>query len=166
MVTLSARLPHALLVVAYFMVAVPGVMPVTMPVVETVAAVLTDLLHVPPADAAVKVTGAPIQTLAGAVICGSPGAVSTVMALIARTEVHALVIVYMTVSEPADTPVITPVADTVARLVLLMLQAPPVVASDMARVLPGQTVTAPPITLTVGIEPTVTSHVATAEPTV
>jgi hypothetical protein len=163
---LSDRLPQALLVVVYLIVAAPGNTPVTSPAGETVAAVPEDRLQVPPPDAAVKLTGAPMQTLEGPEIRGSPGAGKTVIAFIARTDAHALATVYTTVSSPADIPVITPVGVTEARLVLLMLQTPPPVGSVIVNMLPGHTATVPPIGPTDGIGPTVTTQVANAAPTV
>jgi hypothetical protein len=44
------------------MVAVPGAMPVTMPVADTLATEVAVLLQLPPVVVSVRVTGLPVQT--------------------------------------------------------------------------------------------------------
>ena len=65
---------------------------------------------------------------------------------------------------PAETPVTTPVAETVAIEVDELLQVPPPVASLSVIVAPAQTVESPEITPTAGVKLTVIAKVAMAVP--
>ena len=68
------------------------------------------------------------------------------------------------VAVPADTPVTVPVLPTVATVVVVLLQAPPVVASLNPVVDPAQTVAVPVIVPADGNGLTVTTLVAAAVP--
>ena len=70
----------------------------------------------------------------------------------------------MIVAVPADTPVTSPLAFTVAMPVALLLHVPPAVASVNCVVLPIHTVCVPVIAATTGAEPTVTVLVTCVVP--
>lgn len=67
MILVATAVPQ-LLVTLYFMVSVPVVSPVTVPVVFTVAIVVNTLLHVPPLVASVRVMVEPTHTAAAPAI--------------------------------------------------------------------------------------------------
>ena len=68
------------------------------------------------------------------------------------------------VALPTATPLTTPVLLTLAIAALLLLQVPPVVASDRVDVYPAQAVAAPVMAATTGSGLTVWFFVATAVP--
>jgi hypothetical protein len=68
------------------------------------------------------------------------------------------------IAVPADTPVTTPVALTVAFAGVELVHVPPVVALVNVVVPPGATVVAPVVVLTIGIALTVITLVAAAMP--
>jgi hypothetical protein len=68
------------------------------------------------------------------------------------------------VTEPAETPVTTPDALTVATAALLLLHTPPLTASANVVLAPGQTVVVPVIEPAVATPLTVIADVAVAEP--
>ena len=122
------------------MLVVPGPeTPVTTPLVEfTVANEVLLLLQVPPVVASPKAVDKPTQTEATPVI--AVGEVFTVTWIVVRQ----LPTVYVMLGVPAVTPVTTPPA-TVASAVLLLLHAPPLVASLSAVVKPVHTIAVPAI---------------------
>lgn len=79
-----------LLVTEYEMESVPVVMPVTRPVVDTVA-LLLDAAHVPPATASERPRVVPRQTLSPPVMVPAEGNGFTVTTWVAATVPHALV---------------------------------------------------------------------------
>ena len=99
------------------------------------------LLQEPPVVASVSNVVKPAQTLAVPVIEAGKGLTVTLVVVIQPVGK-----VYEMVTVPADTPVTTPVPEpTVALLVLLLLQVPPVVASVNAVVKPAHTLVVPVI---------------------
>ncbi len=111
----------------------PVATPVTIPVVlPTMAFAVLLLDHVPPGVALLSVMVAPGQTDDAPVVAES-GFMVTVVVVI-----QPLLIKYVIVAVPADTPVTTPVVPTDATLVLLLLQVPPDVALDSVVVVPAQ----------------------------
>ena len=111
--------------IVYDIVEVPTLilLAVTVPSVPTVATVVVVLLHVPPPVASVSAVVAPWHTLAMPVI--ATGCVFTVTTVVAKQLSTPHVIVEV----PTLTPVTTPVPDTVATEVVLLLHVTPVVAS-------------------------------------
>ena len=122
----------------------PGVTPVTVPLMEpTVATDVLALLHVPPVETSLSVILEPAATVkipeSGA---GVGLTVNTIVALLVPSE-------YEIIQVPAVTPVTTPVEEpTVAIPVLLLLQLPPEVVSDKVLVEPTQTLAIPLMGLT------------------
>jgi len=121
------------------MTAVPAIPPVTMPVVDPIAAIVVLLLlQVPVVVASVSVVVKPEHT------DKVPEMLTGVGLTVTTAEVTQPVDkVYQTVSSPTDTPVTSPVPDIVA-LGLLMLHVPPP-ASVSAVVAPTHTVKVPEI---------------------
>jgi len=108
------------------MVAVPVVLPVTVPSVPTVATIVLELLQVPPPVASVSAVFDPWHTLAVPVMIA--GCVFTVTTAVA-VQVPPLY-VYVIVDVPTPVLVTSPVVEPiVAASVLLLLQVPPVVES-------------------------------------
>ena len=108
------------------MLLVPAAIPVTVPAEGSI--VPTDrllLVQVPPLVASLRVTEPAGQIAELFVI--EEGVVLTVTTAV---MIHVLVPVYLTVAVPALTPYTRPDGLTVAVPVGLMLQVPPVVASD------------------------------------
>ncbi len=131
-----------------------------MPIVATATLAL---LHVPPVVVLVSVVPVPIHVVSvPPIAAGSAFTVTTVVAVPAQP--NPLVTVYVITVVPADTPVTTPVAPTVATPALLLLHVPPVVA--LARVVvPFEHIVVPPvIAATVGSGFTVITLVAVAVP--
>ena len=114
-------------------------MPVTTPLAETVAVVLL-LLHVPPDTLSDNMMDEPVHTLEGPVIVPGFDVVLTVMVIVAVAVPHVPVTTYIIISEPDVTPVTIPDAEPiVATAELLLLQMPPVIASDNVIVEPTHT---------------------------
>jgi hypothetical protein len=116
---------------------IPALILVTRPPVETVAMVGTVELQVPPVVASVNRSVLPTQTDG---LCGviATGALFMVTIFVA---VHPEVSTYEMVLVPMLTPVTTPVVFTVATPGVLLLHAPPPVASVNAAVPPRQMLT-------------------------
>ena len=131
------------------MVDVPAVPPpVTTPAVEMVATPVAELLHIPPATPSESVMVNVWQTGALPTIADGCGLTVTTAVLLQPPAM-----VYVIVAVPADTPVTSPVADTVAVPVLLHVPLP--VASVSAVVDPAHTLKVPVMAAGVGF--TVTS---------
>ena len=103
--------------------------PVTTPVVETVASAEFVMLHTPPARPLDNAIVPPGHTLVGPDIVPDPDDGPTVMILVAVASPQLLNMVYDIVSVPGVTPVKTPSAVIVA-WPLLLLHAPPATLSD------------------------------------
>ncbi len=118
------------------MIAVPCVLPDTMPVlVPTEATVLSLLLHVPPADVLANVVVAPTQTV-GVPVTGA-GIGYTVTTAVA---IQPVAIVNVILDVPAAMPVTTPEDElTVAVATSLLLQVPAPEALDRAVVVDWHT---------------------------
>jgi hypothetical protein len=114
-------------------VTVPADTPVITPEFVTVALAVLLLIQVPPVVGD-SVAVLPTQTDAGAVTTGKALTVTEEVVLLHPVDVW----VNVNVTEPADTPAITPEFVTVALAVLLLNQVPPVVGDNVA-VLPTQT---------------------------
>jgi hypothetical protein len=124
---------------AYVIVALPKATPVTTPDVPTVATPVLLLLHVPPEVASLSVADNPTHILGVPVIAAIGETVATVVLL----HTPAL---YVMVAVPALTAVSTPVVEPiVATEVLLLDQAPPLVALLSDEVLPAQSSVVPAI---------------------
>lgn len=143
------------------MVLVPLETPVTVPAKIVATAVLL-LLQVPVSVVSANAVVAPTYAVNVPVMAPTVGVVVTTNAAVLLVEPQELLNVYDTESDPAPTPVTTPVLElTVAIEVLLLLHAPPVVASVKVTVPPEHTVSVPPIaTGTEGAAFTVTTAVA------
>jgi len=103
-------------------------MPVTMPVVDILPAVVFVLLHVPPPVASLSEVVCPTHTDSVPDIVA--GCVSTVTMVVTAQ----LPMAYDITVVPAPMPVTTPVADTVPVAVVALLHKPPDVASVSASV--------------------------------
>ena len=124
------------------MVDVPAVIPVTTPVPEpTIATVCALLLHVPPVEASVKLTEEPTHTVAVPVMPAGTGSTVTVVVAVQPKGNE-----YVIVAVPSATEETTPLDDpTVAIVISLLLQVPPVAASLNVVVEPGQILSFPVI---------------------
>ena len=109
------------------MIAVPGVIPVTMPVPGPIVALAgLLLLQVPPAVMSVNVIVCPVQATEEPVTGAANGGVTAILLV----TVQPLSNVYDIVAEPEATPLTSPVAEpTVATAILLLVQVPPAVTS-------------------------------------
>ena len=134
---------------------VPGVTPSSNPDIDpTEATVVVPLVHTPPDVALVNGVVEPTHTVVAPVIGAGEG--FTVTTVVAK---HPEPVRYVIVGDPAATPLTTPEPDpTEASKGLLLLQLPPVVASDKVVLCPTHTVPVPVITP--GEELTVTGIVA------
>jgi hypothetical protein len=112
--------------------AVPAATPVTTPEALAEAIYDAELLHVPPATVLLNAVVAPTATEDAPLTVPAAGNEDTVIDLVAITPDT----LYVMLAVPAATPETTPVEDTVATAVLLLLHAPPVVASVNAVVAP------------------------------
>ena len=123
------------------MVDVPEATPETIPDADPTVATdgLIDV-HVPAPAALARVVVAPTQTVSVPVIVGKGFTVTTVVA-----EHPPIVYEMMAVPPNVPTPVTTPVDETVATPVALLLQVPPDVASNKVVVLPVHTEVVPVI---------------------
>ncbi len=78
--TVTAAVRIQLVAAVYVINAVPGDMPVTMPVNDPIAAVAAPVLHVPPIVPLLRVVIEPAQTLARPVIAAGSGFTVTTLA--------------------------------------------------------------------------------------
>lgn len=124
---------------------VPGVTPVTTPPFVTVAMAGNTAVHVPPV-VGINVVVEPIHT-AWVPLMATDGGGLTVTADVVLVQ-PVVASVNVKVAVPCPTAVTTPLADTVATLVLLLTQVPPVVGDNVV-LAPIQILFAPVI-LTVG----------------
>ena len=143
------------------MMAVPGALPVTTPVLPTVATDTMLLPQVPPGVASASITGLPKQAEGIPVIgLGIGSTVTTVPVAQPVPKVYDTIVVPGAI--PAKMPVLAPMVPTAA---VLLLQVPPVVASANVVVADVQTVVVPVIDAGVaGTVFTVTPKVATDVP--
>jgi len=107
--TLVATAEPQPLVTVYEIVSIPATRPVTSPVVLTDADALLRL-HVPPVAGSVSVTDEPVQTVPGPEMVAAVRKGPTVITLVADAVPQLLVMRYVIVSVPTDTPVSKPVA--------------------------------------------------------
>jgi hypothetical protein len=123
------------------MVAVPDEIPLTIPVLPTVAIAVLLLLHVPPVVVLAKVVEAPAHAPAFPVI--ALGKTFTVTIFV---TLHPVVSIYVIVAVPATRPFTTPVDEPiVATVVLLLDHIPPSVVLLKLVVSPIQTLAVPDI---------------------
>lgn len=104
----------------YDTVAVPAVIPLTIPVPFTIAIVGELLLHVPLIVALLKLVVPPAHTWLLPLIAAGSG-----LTTILDTVLHEVGNVYVMLALPADTPVATPALLIVAIAMLLLVHAPP-----------------------------------------
>jgi hypothetical protein len=121
-VCVATAVPQKLLTV-YIIVSMPGVIPVTRPLVLLIVALPFVAVHTPPGDVDVNVTGALVHTSVGPDIVPAVGIILIAMGLMATAVPQLLVALYFTVSNPTDTGVTTPPLVIVAAG-LLMLHTP------------------------------------------
>lgn len=145
-------LVHPVLVLVNVSVTVPGLIPVTTPEFVTVAILVLLLLHVP-LDVGVTVAVEPSHTLVAPPRTGKASTVT--LPVVAEHPVVEFVNVNVTV--PDAIPVTIPPLVTVAMLVLLLAQVPPV-AGERVVFSPTQ-IEEPPVILTVGKALTVNDFV-------
>ena len=135
------------LVIVYEIVVVPAERPVTTPLFETVATVGAELLHTPESVTSLRAVVLPTQTLfVPPMAAGVPGSALTVRTFVAEFP-QPEVIVYLTVTVPAVSPVTTP------PLVMLAVPVPgtidhvppPVASVKAGNVEFTQTEAAPPL---------------------
>jgi len=142
-------------------VVVPGVTPVTYPVLATIEAIpVLELYHVPPGVASARVVLPPAHTLGEPVIeagCGfTINGIEVLHPVVAR--------VYVIVVKPAVIPVTTPVPGfMVATDVVLLAHVPPGVGSVSVVVRPVHTLLVPAIAPGSGLITTVVVPVMFAE---
>lgn len=137
--------PHTFVTV-YEIVTAPAATPDTMPEADpTVATEVLPELHDPPGAPSVSVSGVPTHTRVDPVMEPASGIGFTVIGNVAIEEPQILVTVYLIVSRPAAAPVTTPDVPTDAIETLLLLQAPPDVASARVIVEPTHTLVVPVI---------------------
>ena len=143
-------------------VTLPALTPVTVPVLLTVATAVLPLVHVPPPVALLKVVVAPSHTeLDNGDIAA--GVIVTVTSLV--TEQPAP-FVYDIRAVPADTPVTRPVPlPTVATVVLLLVHAPPGLASERVTLYPVHMLTGVDGVIAAGFALTVNDAVTKQLPT-
>ena len=148
------------------MVVAPADTPVTTPDALTAATAVLVLLQVPPVPVPESDIADDPQIEVAPEIVPAAGAGLTVIALKATTVPQPLVMVYLIVSAPAETPVTTPEALTVATAGVTLLQVPPVVPEALARaiVAEGQTTARPVMVPATGNGLTVIIADATAVP--
>ena len=120
---------------------VPAAIPDTLPETSTVATEILLLLHVPPPVASDNAVIAPAQTRGIPVMLAGNGFTVTTRVL-KQPVVESL---YVMVVVPAETPVITPVPEIVATVVVLLVQVPLIVASLTVEVDDTHTLAAPDI---------------------
>jgi len=124
------------------MIAVPGLEPVTTPVIaSTGATVGLELYHVPGPPASTNVVVCPWHTLS--VPVGAGGGFTTVTSFVTLHDVAGTV--YIIVVDPTATPVTTPVEEILPMPGALLLQTPPGLASVSVIVEPTHTLLDPPI---------------------
>jgi hypothetical protein len=162
-VTDSSSLPQ-LFVTVYIMSVMPASTAVTIPVLLTVAVLLSSLFHVPPLTELLKVVVAPSHTLALPVIKPAVGIAVTVATLVAIAVPQLLVTAYDIVALPPESPVTFPSSSTYAMVSSLLLHTPPVVALLNTVRLSSHTVAVPVIVPALGKGFTVTTVVATQLP--
>ena len=133
---------------------VPALIPVTLPVVPTVATDGVLLVQMPPGVASDNVMIVPAHK-----------ALAPAMAAVAVTVTECVTVqpetVYEIVTAPALTPVTMPAEPTVATVVALLAHVPPGIASDRVEVAPTHKLLAP-VMGAVGL--TETLCVATGQP--
>ena len=131
----------------------PAVIPVTLPVLLTVAMVGSALVQVPPVVASLKVAVAPAQMVVVVpVIAAIVGIAFTVFiaVTVVLQPVDPSVTLYPIVAVPAVRPVTMPDVLIVAVAGALLLQVPPGVASLRVVVLPAHSLAVPVIAATAG----------------
>jgi len=124
----------------YVITGLPVATPLTIPVDPTLARLVLLLLHVPPVVASLNAVVDPAHTTRVPVIPAGKGL--TVTGVVMKQPVDN---VYVIVGVPAAAPVKIPVELTVAKLVLLLVQVPPVVGSPNVVVFPTHTFVVPVI---------------------
>ena len=144
------------------MVAVPAVMPVTLPVEPTVAILVEPELHIPPPEASVKFIIDPAHTVIRPFIIPASGNGLTVIISVALKVPQLLLTVYDIVAVPAVMPVRLPVEPTVAMLVEPELHIPPPEPSVTLVIDPAHTLKRPVIVPVSGNGLTVTMAIALA----
>jgi len=123
------------------------------------------LLQTPPADVSVRVLVVPVHKVVLPPMVPATAAGLTVTDAVEASVPHAFTTEYDMMAEPADTPVTTPVALTVATAALVLLQVPPVAASvkvrfDPTQMLPVDGDTVPALSAGLMVTPAVVKAVA------
>jgi hypothetical protein len=146
-----------LLVTVYVIVTVPADMPVTLPVLSTVAIAVLLLAHTPDGVVLDKVVAAPTQIEFAPVMTSTTGTAFTVIVVACEAvQPSPFVTVYVIVTVPADMPVTLPVLSIVAIAVLLLAHTPDGVVLDKVVAAPTQIEFAPVMASTTGSGLTVT----------
>ena len=130
----------------------PAVIPVTLPVLLTLAMVGSALVQVPPMVASLRAAVAPAQMVIVPVIAATVGIAFTVSVVVTVVlqPVDPSVTLYPIVAVPAVRPVTTPDVLIVAVVGALLLHVPPGVASASVVVLPAHSLAVPVIAATAG----------------
>jgi hypothetical protein len=137
-------------------IAVPAVIPVTRPVLLTVATpVLPDVHRPPAAPVAVSVVVPPIQIPSAPDIVG---AALTVIVLFTAQAVRPVPVAYVITPLPVLTPVTIPSAEPMVSAAAVVLQVPPLILFVAVMVPPRHTALGPP--MAAGTAFTVTMAVA------
>jgi hypothetical protein len=120
----AISVPHTFTTV-YDMTTVPALVPVTTPVLPTLAIAVLLLVHVPPAEVLFSVIVEPAHTVVSPEIIPANGSGLTVTTCKAVAEAQLLVTVYEIVDVPAATPLTIPDVPTVAIPSLALAHEPP-----------------------------------------
>ena len=162
-VLVADAVPH-ILVTAYTIVAVPRVLPVTIPVALMDATAGDRELHMPPGTASLNNVESPAHTIMAPVITPANGAGLTVTTAVAYAAPHRFVTAYDIVVVPAATPTTFPTTSTVAIHGLELVHTPPGVPLISVVEVVGHTVKVPAIVPAVGNPFTVTTTDAATVP--
>ena len=144
------------------MVSMPAVVPVTIPIDDTVALLLV-ALQVPPVTLSVRVVLDPAQTDDAPVIAPALGSGLIVITFVVVALPQLLVTVYIMVSVPAIMPLTTPEPDTNA-LPFVVLHDPPVAEGVSVIEAPTQTADSPDMVVVAGAGLTAIDLVVVAVP--
>jgi hypothetical protein len=138
-------------VTTYFIVVVPALIGVTIPLILMIATVVVVEPQTPPLVASLKGVVLPIQTEVVPVMAATVGKALTVTVVDTESlQPLPFVTTYFMVVVPALTGVTIPLLFIVATLVVVELHTPPLVASLKVVVLPIQTEVVPVMAATVG----------------
>lgn len=125
------------------MMALPALLPVTMPVADNETIEVDVVLQVPVAGVSASVVLLPIQVVREPVILPTAALGFTVILRETESLEQVLVTLYTMVAVPAFTPYIPPVRVVVATELFVERQVPPGLVADQFTESPRQTVTGP-----------------------